>query len=89
MPRKLPVIIDNRDANTVLEPLKLLLPTLHSMAIPTAILTEPTLLDHPKAAELEYRVMVIHLVPENPLSWFCNRGKAGVDSPSNTVMAVL
>jgi hypothetical protein len=43
MPSKLPPIIDNRDANTVLEALKLLLPTLHSMDIPTAILTEPTL----------------------------------------------
>jgi len=39
--------------------------------------------------ELEYRVIAINLVPENPLSWFCNRGKAGDGSPSNTVMAVL
>jgi hypothetical protein len=39
--------------------------------------------------ELEYRIIAINLVPENPLSWFCNRGKSGEGSPSNTVMAVL
>ena len=57
--------------------------------VATAIETEATLVDQPKAKELEYRVIAINLVPENPPSWFCNRGKSGEGSPSNTVMAVL
>jgi hypothetical protein len=55
----------------------------------TAIETESILVDQPKDAELEYRVLAIDLVPENPLSWFRNRGKSGEGSPSNTVMVVL
>jgi len=51
--------------------------------------TESTLVDQPKKTELEYRVIAINLVPENPLSWFCSRGKSGEGLPSNTVMAVL
>jgi hypothetical protein len=57
--------------------------------VATAIETESTLLDQPKGKEFEYRVTSINLVPENLLSWFCNRGKSGEGSPSNTVMAVL
>ncbi|MCJ7730047.1 MAG: hypothetical protein MUO27_09255 [Sedimentisphaerales bacterium] len=47
------------------------------------------LADLPKGAQLEYRVIAINLVPENPLSWFCSRGKSGEGQPSNTVMVVL
>ena len=57
--------------------------------VATAILSEITLVDQPKAENIEYRVIAINLVPENPLSWFCNRGKSGVGSPSNTAIAVL
>jgi hypothetical protein len=57
--------------------------------VATAIETESTLVDQPKGAELEYRAMAINLVPENPLSWFRNRGKSGEGQPSNTVMVVL
>ena len=52
--------------------------------VATAILTEATLVDQPEKTELEYRVIAINPVPEKPLSWFCNRGKAGESSPSNT-----
>ena len=51
-----------------------------------------TLVDQPKGKELESARRIggaINLVPENPLSWFCSRGKSGVGSPSNTVMVVL
>jgi len=41
----------------------------------TAIETESTLVEQPKGAELEYRIIAIN--------------KAGEGSPSNTVMAVL
>ena len=43
--------------------------------VATAIETESTLVDQPKGKELDYRVVAIN--------------KAGVGSPSNTVMAVL
>ena len=43
--------------------------------IATAILSEITLVDQPRGAELEYRVIAIN--------------KAGEGSPSNTVMVVL
>ena len=43
--------------------------------IATAIETESTLVEQPKGAELEYRVIAIN--------------KPGEGSPSNTVMAVL
>jgi len=45
--------------------------------------------DQPLKTELEYHIIAINLIPENPLSWFCNRGKSGEGSPSNTVMVVL
>jgi len=57
--------------------------------VATAIETESILVDQPKDAELEYRVIAINLVPENLLSWFCNRGKSGEGQPSNMVMVVL
>jgi hypothetical protein len=44
------------------------------------------LVDQPKGIEIEYRVIAVNLVPEKPLSWFCNRGKAGEGQASNTVM---
>jgi len=47
------------------------------------------LVDQPKEIEIEYRIIAINLVLEKPLSWFCNRGKAGEGQPSNTVMVVL
>ena len=43
--------------------------------VATAIETESTLVDQPKGAELEYRIIAIN--------------KAGEGSPSNTVMVVL
>jgi hypothetical protein len=43
--------------------------------VATAIETEATLVDQPKGAELEYRVIAIN--------------KSGEGSPSNTVMVVL
>ena len=68
MAEKLPVIIDNRSGNTVLK-------ALQQIDVATAIETESTLVDQPKAVELEYRVIAVN--------------KAGVGSPSNTVMVVL
>jgi hypothetical protein len=47
------------------------------------------LVDQPEKTELEYRVIAVNLVPEKPLPWFCNRGKAGEGQPSNTVEVVL
>jgi hypothetical protein len=64
----------------------------------SAIETEATLVDQPiypsmplagKGTQLEYRVIAINLVPENPLSWFCSRGKSSEGQASNTVMVVL
>jgi len=57
--------------------------------VATAIETESTLVDRPKGMELEYRIIAINLVSENPLSWFFNRGKSGEGQASNTVMVVL
>jgi len=51
--------------------------------------TEATLVEQPLKTQLEYRVIAINLVPENPLSWFCSRGKSGEGQASNTVMVVL
>jgi len=49
--------------------------TKYAQDVSTAIETEATLVDQPKGAELEYRVIAIN--------------KSGEGSPSNTVMVVL
>ncbi len=75
MAEELPVIIDNRGENGVLNALKRLLPNLQRMDVATAVITKATLVDQPEKQELEYRVIAVN--------------KSDKALPSNVVEVVL